>query len=331
MGFIGYPNTGKSSIINTLKSKKVCQVAPIPGETKVWQYITLMKRLYLIDCPGIVQPGATDSETDIVLKGVIRIESIKHPEDHIPAVLERVKKEYIQRTYGVLEWEDHIDFLTQFARKSGKLHKGGEADLHTVSKMILKDWLRGNIPFFVAPPYAKDREGATEEDVKPNAARHAVPGVEQKLSKIRVEANFVKEDLVDQFADETREEEKQEEEETAVDYDEVFDEIEAEIVSEVPDEKEPDSKKQKHASDENENVLDEDATNAVEGFESEEEKPAPKEKRMKTNKKKVGVHYYDEANVKNKNVSKKGKDAAARRKDPKLLEKKLKGDGKRRN
>jgi nuclear GTP-binding protein len=35
VGFIGYPNTGKSSIINTLKKKKVCNVAPIPGETKV--------------------------------------------------------------------------------------------------------------------------------------------------------------------------------------------------------------------------------------------------------------------------------------------------------
>ena len=35
VGFIGYPNVGKSSIINTLKRKKVCNVAPIPGETKV--------------------------------------------------------------------------------------------------------------------------------------------------------------------------------------------------------------------------------------------------------------------------------------------------------
>ena len=35
VGIIGYPNVGKSSIINTLKSKKVCNVAPIAGETKV--------------------------------------------------------------------------------------------------------------------------------------------------------------------------------------------------------------------------------------------------------------------------------------------------------
>lgn len=49
---------------------KVCKVAPIPGETKVWQYITLTKRIFLIDCPGVVYQSK-DSETDIVLKGVV--------------------------------------------------------------------------------------------------------------------------------------------------------------------------------------------------------------------------------------------------------------------
>lgn len=51
-------------------SLKVCKVAPIPGETKVWQYITLTKRIFLIDCPGVVYQNS-DSETDIVLKGVV--------------------------------------------------------------------------------------------------------------------------------------------------------------------------------------------------------------------------------------------------------------------
>ena len=86
VGFIGYPNVGKSSIINTLCSKRVCNVAPIAGETKVselalflnnehftllyvWQYITLMKRIYLIDCLGVVYL-AGDSDTVIVLKGL---------------------------------------------------------------------------------------------------------------------------------------------------------------------------------------------------------------------------------------------------------------------
>jgi nuclear GTP-binding protein len=56
VGFIGYPNVGKSSVINTLRSKKVCSVAPIAGQTKVWQYITLMRNIFLVDCPGVVYP-----------------------------------------------------------------------------------------------------------------------------------------------------------------------------------------------------------------------------------------------------------------------------------
>ncbi len=120
---MGYPNTGKSSIINTLKQKKVCNVAPIPGETRTWQYVALMKRIYLIDCPGVVYGSANDTESDIILKGVVRVENIENTEEHIPEVLKRVKSEYIARTYGLVSWADSLDFLSQMAYKSGKLLK----------------------------------------------------------------------------------------------------------------------------------------------------------------------------------------------------------------
>ena len=48
----------------------------MPGETKVWQYITLMKRIFLIDCPGVVYNKTEDSQTDAVLKGVVRVENL---------------------------------------------------------------------------------------------------------------------------------------------------------------------------------------------------------------------------------------------------------------
>ncbi|GAB5574883.1 guanine nucleotide-binding protein-like 3-like protein isoform X2 [Prionailurus iriomotensis] len=161
VGFIGYPNVGKSSVINTLRSKKVCSVAPIAGETKVWQYITLMRRIFLIDCPGVVYPSE-DSETDIVLKGVVQVEKIKTPEDHIGAVLERAKPEYISKTYKIDSWENAEDFLEKLAFRTGKLLKGGEPDLQTVGKMVLNDWQRGRIPFFVKPPNAEPPEASQE-------------------------------------------------------------------------------------------------------------------------------------------------------------------------
>lgn len=151
IGIVGYPNVGKSSLINALKAKKVCEVAPIAGETKVWQYISLMKGLYLIDCPGVVHPQ-NESDTDIVLKNVVRIENIQDPESHIGEILKRVDSAFIKKHYKVGEWEDPIDFLEQLARRMGKLSKGGHADTNTTARMVLNDWQRGRLPYFVRPP-----------------------------------------------------------------------------------------------------------------------------------------------------------------------------------
>ncbi|XP_035862045.1 nucleolar GTP-binding protein 2 isoform X2 [Sander lucioperca] len=229
VGFIGYPNVGKSSVINTLRSKKVCNVAPLAGETKVWQYITLMRRIFLIDCPGVVYPSE-DSESDIVLKGVVQVEKIRNPEEHIAAVLERAKPEYIQKTYRIPTWSSAEDFLEKMAFRTGKLLKGGEPDLSTVSKMVLNDWQRGRIPFFVKPPgLERDQddkllpvEGPSEEvknvqEEQPDnpdaiSAEHEeqqqrlqrkneqvqkiLSNVRQNFGKINVAPEFTEEDLV---------------------------------------------------------------------------------------------------------------------------------------
>ncbi|KAI5804504.1 GTP-binding protein [Geopyxis carbonaria] len=152
VGLIGYPNSGKSSIINTLRKKKVCTVAPIPGETKVWQYITLMKRIYLIDCPGIVPPSLTDTPTDILLRGVVRTENVENPEQYIAAVLARCKPHHVERTYEIRGWTDHISFLEMLARKGGRLLRGGEPDLDGVAKMVINDFIRGKLPWFTPLP-----------------------------------------------------------------------------------------------------------------------------------------------------------------------------------
>lgn len=155
VGLIGYPNTGKSSIINTLRKKKVCTTAPVPGETKVWQYVTLMKRIYLIDCPGVVPPNQKDTEEDILLRGVVRVENVENPEQYIPGVLRRTEDRYIQRTYDIRSWTDSLDFLSILARKSGRLLKGGEPDVDGVAKIVISDFLRGRIPWFTPPPYTE--------------------------------------------------------------------------------------------------------------------------------------------------------------------------------
>uniref|UniRef100_A0A5B7B3S1 Nuclear/nucleolar GTPase 2 n=1 Tax=Davidia involucrata TaxID=16924 RepID=A0A5B7B3S1_DAVIN len=205
VGFVGYPNVGKSSVINTLRTKNVCKVAPIPGETKVWQYITLTKRIFLIDCPGVVYQNS-DSETDIVLKGVVRVTNLHDAAEHIGEVLKRVKKEHLERAYKIKEWDDDNDFLVQLCKSSGKLLKGGEPDLMTAAKMILHDWQRGKIPFFVHPPRRDEdsleepsvsgvEEDAAVDNNQASAARRAIANVisSQQLKDVPVQKDLFSE------------------------------------------------------------------------------------------------------------------------------------------
>lgn len=148
---------GKSSIINALMKKKCCSVAPIPGETKVWQYITMTKRIFLIDCPGIVY-DTNETEEDKVLKGVVRAERLPAPEIFIQAILDRVEKRHLTDIFGVHSWTDSEDFVNQVAIRTGKLVKGGEPDINNVSKNIIFMWQQGKLPYFTKPP--KTEEGA---------------------------------------------------------------------------------------------------------------------------------------------------------------------------
>lgn len=187
VGFIGYPNTGKSSIINTLRKKKVCQVAPIPGETKVWQYITLMKKIFLIDCPGIVPPSSKDTEQDVLLRGVVRVENVSDPEQYVPAVLDRCQRKHVERTYEISGWSDATDFLQMLAKKQGRLLKGGEPDESAVSRQILSDFNRGKIPWFVLPPEKEEEEKIRDEDKK--SKKRSKQGEEEEVNAKKPKAN----------------------------------------------------------------------------------------------------------------------------------------------
>lgn len=77
--------------------------------------------------------------------------------------------EHLQRQYEISSWTDPADFLTQLARHKGKLMPNGEPDLNTVAKIMINDWQRGKLPFFVAPPRAEGAEGDEEEDDEEDA------------------------------------------------------------------------------------------------------------------------------------------------------------------
>ncbi|KAF9260830.1 NGP1NT-domain-containing protein [Marasmius fiardii PR-910] len=337
VGFVGYPNVGKSSVINTLKSGKVCKVAPVPGETKVWQYITLTKRIYLIDCPGIVPTSAQDSQTSTVLKGVVRVEALPTPSEHIPTLMERVKPLYLSRTYDVplpdpddpsQAW-DPEEFLDKLARMKGRLLKGGEPDKDSVAKIVLSDWVRGRIPFFVPPPERPEDLNQAEEKARrvkalknkgKGAGASEVPGVKQNLGSIMQKNSFLAEDvkpLEPEFTvgdDEAEggggtdgdESEREEEEGGELAWNDVWNGIQEQPTIATPEDS-------GNASEEQDVSNDQEA----EGGQS-------KEPRMKTNKRKA-TNFYSNTNVKNKNRAKAalmkslptGKKAGGKRKPPK--------------
>eukprot|EP00375_Theileria_parva_P002595 XP_765275.1 hypothetical protein [Theileria parva strain Muguga] len=167
VGFIGYPNVGKSSVINTLKGNRSCKTAPIPGETRVWQYVCLTKRIHLIDCPGVT-PFEEGDDTDKVLKGAIRVERIPDPENYINKVIELVKKDGLVRRYGIKDFTED-NFLELVAAKFGKFKKGKVPDISIAARideilfLVLYDFQRGRLPFYCEPPKEESKIDPTED------------------------------------------------------------------------------------------------------------------------------------------------------------------------
>ncbi|KAF0689426.1 Aste57867_19132 [Aphanomyces stellatus] len=162
VGVIGYPNVGKSSVINSLKRSKAASVSSTAGHTKVVQEIHLDNKIKLIDCPGIVFD--TSDSNALILRNCVNAEAFNDPIPAIEVILSRCSAAQIQELYGVPAYTDTIEFLVHLALKQGKLGKGGIPDRKAVARNILQDWNRGKIPFFTPPPASKDTrldDGAT--------------------------------------------------------------------------------------------------------------------------------------------------------------------------
>ena len=93
-----------------------------------------------------------DTPEDILLRGVVRIENVEYPSHYIEALMGKVKRHHLERTYELKGWEDYMSFLEMLARKGGRLLKGGEPDVEGVAKIVVHDFLRGKIPWFTPPP-----------------------------------------------------------------------------------------------------------------------------------------------------------------------------------
>ncbi|KAL9559274.1 hypothetical protein PS6_000855 [Mucor atramentarius] len=158
VGIVGYPNVGKSSVINSLKRSKVCGVGSTPGFTKVAQQITLDKNIKLLDCPGIVfaQQGQDgQNAAEITLRNCVKVELLDDPITPVEVIVSRCTTEQLMKMYNVAYFNNAHEFLVLLAQQRGKLKKGGVADTHQVARHVLTDWNGGKIPYYTIPPSSK--------------------------------------------------------------------------------------------------------------------------------------------------------------------------------
>ena len=142
VGVLGYPNVGKSSLINALSGKGAAKTSSESGYTKGLQKVKVDRRIMLLDTPGVF-PNMEKNQFKHSKTGSISSEKVKDPES---VVLELITNNFekIKKHYGV-EGENNEEILENIGLKYCKLLKGNIVNLDSTSRMIIKDWQRGAI------------------------------------------------------------------------------------------------------------------------------------------------------------------------------------------
>jgi len=148
VGIIGYPNTGKSSLINILSGHSGAGVGSEAGFTKNVQKIKLSENVVLIDSPGVIpeeEYSSTDKEkiSRSTIFGGKSYSQIKEPELIITNLFEKYKSA-LEKFYKV-EAETSEEFIEKVGLKKNFLKKGGIVHEDKTSREILRAWQKGEI------------------------------------------------------------------------------------------------------------------------------------------------------------------------------------------
>ena len=160
IGTVGYPNVGKSSVINVLCGQKVVSVANMPGKTRHLQTYDIKKQdqtIRVCDCPGLVFPSTKkSSRAGLVLAGVLPVHQMRDYIGPIDLLIRKIPYTIFNLLYHLTIIDGSITgrtLLEMFAQNRG-FHAGGahgQYDLNKSSRMIILDFLAGKLLFVELP------------------------------------------------------------------------------------------------------------------------------------------------------------------------------------
>lgn len=211
VGFVGYPNVGKSSTINALVGQKRTGVTSTPGKTKHFQTLIISDELMLCDCPGLVFPSFSSSRYEMIACGVLPIDRMTEHREAIQVVADKVPRHVIESVYNIslprpktYERQSRpplaAELLRAYCTSRGYVASSGLPDETKAARQILKDYIGGKLPHFAMPPgmtqgdepkiedtpEAGALEGSDSEDstIGDETESEQVPGIDDVLDDL---------------------------------------------------------------------------------------------------------------------------------------------------
>lgn len=146
VGTLGYPNVGKSSVINGVTGRHRASTSPVSGHTKGVQNVDAGSRIMFIDTPGVIP----FDEKDEYLQGLLGIKDATHLKDKIGVALKVIEKMLaenkatLESFYHItIEDETSYDVLETIGKQCNFLQKKGEVDETRTATRIINDWQIG--------------------------------------------------------------------------------------------------------------------------------------------------------------------------------------------